>query len=101
MEGETARVGNARCVGSGRAKLRLSRGLPFGLAHDFTPQILAARTTGKGRRIVEGETARVGNARCVGSGRAKLRLSRGLPFGLAHDFTPQISSVNDSNDDAL
>ena len=42
MRGEVTRVDNARCVGSGRAKLRLSRGLPFGLAHDVIPQILAA-----------------------------------------------------------
>jgi hypothetical protein len=68
--------------GAGRAKLRLSRGLPRCLAYDVTPY-------GIGRPIDEGtrgvQIAWQDDAESPGAGRAKLRLSRGFPRCLAHD----------------
>jgi hypothetical protein len=47
-----------------------------------------------------GDVTREGSARSVGSGRAKLRLSRGFPFDLAPQRHPIDSRrVNDSVDE--
>ena len=92
MGGDVTRVGQARSLGSDRAKLRLSRGLPVGLAPRRHPT--DSRTVNDSKDQSWGcDVTRVGQAGSPGSDGASPYLSRrlppvNLPYKLAPLFEP-------------